>query len=60
MYAVKVQVGVGTGVAAIEGVLTALRLQTLLLDDARAVPTIRTVSNDNYRGKRDQIRLSFD
>ena len=59
MYAVKVQVGVGTGVAAIEGVLTALRLQTFLLDDAWAVPTIRTVSNDNYIGKRDQIRVGF-
>ena len=33
MYAMKVQVGVGTRVAAIEGVLTALRLQTLPLDD---------------------------
>ena len=50
MYAVKVQAGVSTAVAAIGGVLRALRLQTLLLGDARVVPTIRTVSNDDYGG----------
>ena len=50
MYAVIVQVGVGTPVAAIQGVPRALQLQTLNLDDARVVPTIRTVSNDNSRG----------
>ena len=49
MYAAKVQVGVGAAVAAIQGVLGAVRLRTLIWHDARLVPIITTLSNGNYR-----------